>query len=837
MYHRILSELQDKELFWSLRNQIERKVAFPVLKKSYEYRFKMREEKASSRILYFSLRKIFRAAFLAAIFVLVMEIFSRMAKDISFHLGDDELGLLISTVVTVSGVFLGLYFTALSAVAGNLFMRAPTRLQNLFLRDRKGSQYVQTLALTLVIGTYYLLLRAFGYEVGFIGPVVVTFLAVYAIIRFIALGAQTFYFIHPAEACSTLISDAVNAIDDASYKGLGKKKQYLQYHYHKQAREALNTLDDLVAFGVNPVKLSGQQLLEISQYTGGLMGYYLGKKKRIQTQSNWFAKKYEHQKWLISDDSSITLALASGVSLEPKEVKDALWFERKSLSTILSVFSHLCQQKDWGHAQACLEVVVGLVEQCGNNFDFKAASLLIENSVQAIDKALAAYIDPEIEEDQKGRLAILDSLGRLPIGALVSLNRYLDSNSWASLDKNTRKLKWSKSKVVYFNKLPGALLEELERTHRQFTNEIKIEGHRVSPDWYLQTITVHQYLINLNKYYELVKLYNDSFYKQRIERLVADSEHLQAAHLTNRWLEFTNKLLSLGSRVHRFIEDCNSMKKVHDLPWVTIDGEKEKLLIQDYNKQAFDMIAQLIVPLSVLPRKQMEDLPDYFGQALISGFQAAYDAARSNDVERLKKVFPGILIGSLSAKDKIRNDVEGWLEQSQLILITEPLEDLLSISGYIKIYSELFENPALWRVCEETWNSYLDLTDDPSSTIKMFVTGMRYRDSQMGMITPRAIIRTTWDQQLGHTLEENGISVDAFHYSSDRTIDHPSPIIRIVAKHALLSFEARNIFFITYMKAHPAALGIDIDFPDGRDFENALNQEISRTEEGEHDES
>lgn len=835
MRHRVLNYLHNKELFWKSGKLFENKISFPLHKNLYGVKYKFREEKISAQILRHSLKKIVRASLVAAVFVTAVEFLSYLAKDVTFKLGSEELGLFISTVVTVSGVFLGLYFTALSAVAGNLFMRAPSRLQNLFLRDRKGSQYVQTLALTLIVGIYYLLLRAFGYEVGFLGPIFIVLLAVYAIVRFMALGAQTFYFIHPGEASSTLTGDAVAAINGATFKGSGKRKSYLQNHYRKQAKEAIDTLNSLIDFGVDPVKLSGQQMLEIAHYAGSLLDYYLEKKKHIPTQSYWFSKKYEHQKWLITDESAVTMALNTGTSLSPKEVRNGLWFEEEAIDVVLKIFKHLAGQKDWGHAQACLEVAVSIVEDCGSNFDREVVALVIDKVQKTVDKVLATNIDPQNEEDRKGRLAILDSLGRLPIGALVSLTRYMDKRTKDSLKNEIHAIKWVKEKTVYFNKMPGMLLAELERTQRQYANEIEIEKHPISPEWYIRTITTQQYLAHLKKYYDLVKSYNDSFYKMRVEELIKQQEHLQAAHLTNRWLEFTNKLLSLGWKVQHFVEECGEFKQVHDLPWTTIDNEEEKKSVQGYNQQATDKLAQLVVPLSTLPKEEIEDLPDYFGQAFIFGLHAAYDAAKNNDAERLRSTFPGILIGALMAKEKVREDVEGWLEQSQILLVTESLEDLLTLSGFIKIYAELYENPDLWKVCEDTWDRYLGAISDAKSIIQMLVAGMRYRDTQF-IIMHRATLRINWDQKLRQVLEERGFRVDLFDrdpFDNSPRPQHPSPIIRVITRNASgLTFDARNVFLITYMSKHPAAQDVEMEFPDRRDFERHLEQEENRGQDG-----
>jgi len=839
MKHRILNVLYNKKLFWKTRGFFEREMSFKAYSKSYQARQKYRDEKISFKILQYSLLGIIKMAIVAVIFVAAVEFFSFLLKDtIDYKLRSDELGLLLSTLVTVTGVFLGLYFTALSAVAGNLFLRAPSELQNLFLRDRKGQQYIRTLVLTTIIGIYYLLLRSYGYEVGFAGPILITLLAVYVVIRFMALGAQTFYFIHPNEASSALTGDAADAINDASFKGFAPTKPFLQNHYRKQAQTALATLSSLVDFGIKPVKLSSQQMLTIARYAGSITEYYIDRKKHIPTESLWFARKHEHQKWLISDESAVTMGISTGTSLQPKEVVNTLWFEERSMTIILKVFENLAGQKEWSHAQAVLEVIVSIVEKCGAEFYDDTVELAISMTEKSVDKVLSSMNGSLSDDDKRGRLALIDSLGRLPVGALVSLSRYMQFMSKEKLIEEIDQIKWSKAKSVYYSKLPGKTLAVNERNQRQYANEIIIEGRAISPQWYLRNLATQQYLAQLKKYYDLVKSYNESIFKKRIDELITEQEPLQAAHLNDRWMEFTNKLLSLGQKVQFFVESCSDLNKVEDLPWTVMDSDQERETVQSYNRQATDKIAQLVVPLSLLPEHELNDLPDYFGQAFIFGLQAAYDAAKSNDPERLRAIFNGVFAASLKATDKVRDDVKGWLEQSQILLVTECTEDILVLSGFIKVYAELYENPELWEVCKETWDRYLTISEDPKSTIERIVAACIYRDSRLGVIMHRATVRFNWDRMLTQVLKEKGFDVGLFSrntnsFEQDAEPDHPSPLVRTMVKHSLMDYEARAVFFVTYLSKHPAATDITLEFPDRRDLEEQLEREERQAETAE----
>jgi len=825
MTNRLKNYFQNKAIYWGALSLFEQKVSFRTFRQLFVIRQKFREEKISSRILSHSMRNILWAGVYAAIFVFGIEYFSHLAKNVSFALGKNELGLLISTVVTVTGVFLGLYFTALSAVAGNLFMRAPEDLQRLFLRDRKGYQYIRTLALTAIVGIYYLLLMSFGYKVGFLGPIVIALLALYAVVRFIALGSQTFYFIHPSEASSTVIADAANAIDSASAGGFGWKKSYLQKHYRRQAKESFRTLNSLIVFGVDVIKLSDQQLVDIAKYAGGLLDYYLERKKRIPTDSEWFDTKQQHQNWLLADSSEITMALNTGTSLAPKSSKDNLWFEDACVHVILKIFETLVARNQWDYATACIETIISVLDETGRNLYLEEAKLIMDKVQKAIDPVAINSVNPTDDNAERGQLALIDSLGRVSTGLLVSLIKHLDKRTCSDVVAEINKTKWDGKTSVYKSELPGKMLSRIETTKKGIDVEKGMEGQRISPDWYITTITSQQYLQELEKFYSFIKSMHKEVFEAKVNELIMNKKPLHAAHMTERWLEFSSKMQTCGALLEKLVEDCKGQKKVHDLPWPDIDFAAERTALQNNDKLANDKLLELLPVLSALPQPNLLELPDYFGQAYTFGVMAAYQACYDNDAIRLKKAFPAVLIGVLKAHELLREQTTGWSDESKIIFSTEPLEDLLVLSGFIKIYSELYENEEMWTVCETAWNGYLSVTD-AKTIIQTLVAFTTYRDG-IFKIMPKAILRQNWDFNLHSKLEELGLSTGRLPTpmtGSERNVDHNSPLVRVMARRSdLMDFDARNVFYVTYLSRHEAAEGIK--FPDGFNLEGSLKRE------------
>ena len=652
-------------------------------------------------------------------------------------------------------------------------------------------------------------------------------LAAYGVIRFMLLGSRLFYFVHPVEASITITEDAIRAINNASVKGFRWGKSNFQNHYRMQADHALSTMRSLIDFGVDIIKFSDQQLVTITQFVSGMFQYYVRQKKSIPSDSLWYRTKPQFKNWMLADSTEIILALNTGTSLTPKYIKDQTWFEEECIETILKPLSLCMKNYNWGAAQACLESLVMAAEEFGGNFYEDGARLITQKAGTIMQQATAP--NNSVIYDENGRIAFIDSFGRLPINILIGFLRYFDSHSADQMIRAISKIDWLSSNSVYKSALPGALLSTLESTAKNVRNEYTIEGKIISPEWYLITISVQQYLFELKKYFDFIKTLHTDYFLKYVEKLNSDNQILLSANLIQRWLEYLNKLAVCINMIEKFVTDCEVFRKVKDLPWVSIDFKAERNSIEQWHKEVENNLVGLLPALAEFTQKRKSELPDYFGQAYVLGTQACYQACIGNDPERFRELFPKIFFASFNAYDTTRKELEGYSVDSQLIFSSEPLEDLLVLSGYAKLYAELYENQGIWKICEGIWNAYLSKVDSQKD-INFIAVLVRYRDT-VHAITPRAVIRTNWDLRFKSKLREMDLMSNSFdgYLRNNKKINHPRPLIRIMARGGdYLSVDARSIFVATYLRKHPGA--VDVDLKDRRDIAEQIEREILRAE-------
>src|SRR6202034_445323 len=109
------------------------------------------------------------------------------------------------------------------------------------------------------------------------------------------------------------------------------------------------------------------------------------------------------------------------------------------------------------------------------------------------------------------------------------------------------------------------------------------------------------------------------------------------------------------------------------------------------------------------PKEMGRDIPDYLGQAVHRSGEACFEALAQNDPELFRQLFGPYFFGVFAVIERLRPQVADWSDiGTALTWMTEPLIDLIDLSGYALIFSEYHANQTLWDECRDIWNAYLD---------------------------------------------------------------------------------------------------------------------------------
>lgn len=835
----IKNDLYQTKSFWKIKGWVESRPLFWLWRGLNWADTRGTAARSSVSILLPTLYSFIKASIYGTIIILILQASSRFYVS-PFVLDKSAIDTLLTVIASVSGVFLGLYFTAISGIASSFLTRATPDVRQFFLSIPTGQQYIRTVAMTGIIAIFYIATKSLGYVINPLGIAFLALLAAYIIIRFWTVGSSVFDAMEPSSSMPWITRDAFNFIKGAAPPGFRWKTPVMQNHQRRRAAYQVTLIDNLLKFDVLEIKISDGELLTALRYVGGLLTAYRDQKQKIPTESLWYKTKVLSENWAFADSTRVLLAINTGTTLQPKTIKDLTWLEEQLDDIAIYILGlFLSERRDGGvnfaSAFQGLETLVSVAEAYGSDLDEAAAKMLV-NKVGRLNSIAYAIIPGQDEsQKRKGQIAFVDSQGRLAIAILLGLLKYLDARSAASLSAAISKIDWGSKSSPYLTGLPSPVLGRIEALAAQLRSEQTIEGRRISPDWYVETQVAQQYLFSVGKYFSYVKsLHNDYFEKMLAHFLIQGSERWDlAVHVLQRWLEFSEKYGALIKIMRKHVEDCEQFKKIGDLPWPKIDFDEEECIALERAKDVVDRLVRLLPKLQTLVVG--EEFPDYFGQALILGLRACYEACENNHPDRLRRIFPTVFAASLAAHKIVGEKVQNWdQEESKIIYSTEPLVNLFEISGYAKLYADLHENPALWSAVETIWTVYFAASDaeDARKIMRYFAAIVTYRDSVFKMM-PRDDLRSDWQIQFSRKMEERGLPgfpVGSDHRRDRRAPTHPSALIRVIARWGgLMAFSARAVFFVTYLSTQPAAAGVE--FPDNHDLRDQVRREEGRNDD------
>jgi len=293
-----------------------------------------------------------------------------------------------------------------------------------------------------------------------------------------------------------------------------------------------------------------------------------------------------------------------------------------------------------------------------------------------------------------------------------------------------------------------------------------------------------------------------------------------------------NKIGAHFPSLKKLIEEFEKIRVNKYLPWPQWDWNQIKDRIDKYHDRLVENLAKCIPSLSLVEHR--ENFPDLFGQTYNTVCQDCYESLISKNGQKFKNLFPLLYYGSLSAHEKLRQKLKDWQPEAGLTIALEPLMDIMELSGYAKIYSELFDIPEIWNICEEMWNKYFDSHDRPNNAVKFLIELYKYREG-LFQISPRDILRTNWqirfnNELRGMNLIDDMLSSSVYPRDKDMKSKHKSPLIRALCRGRYEPhISAAEVFIITYLLKRPESQGIE--FKDMWDLSKTIEREENNNSE------
>ena len=172
-------------------------------------RHRIREDSTTTKSL-LSLLKLTLGGLVLAIFIaIVLQISNPYLVPWFTKLGftipkGSDYGTLLAAVIGVGGVFIGLYYAAISAVCGAIYARVPNNIRDLLAQEQVGNAYMRSLAVLTSLAVCLLAFHAVGFKPVILAMPLLLLGTGLMIIGFVRLGARAFYLFDPTSLSNHL---------------------------------------------------------------------------------------------------------------------------------------------------------------------------------------------------------------------------------------------------------------------------------------------------------------------------------------------------------------------------------------------------------------------------------------------------------------------------------------------------------------------------------------------------------------------------------------------------------------------------------------------------------
>jgi hypothetical protein len=710
---------------------------------------------------------------------------SRLLPFPLWHLDDrDSYASFLSTISGIGGVLIALYYTGMAAVGSAVYARAPGVLRNLLLREPIGKFYMQLVAYTTFVSLCLLAFHAIGFSpIRFAFPFLILLSGV-TILSFVQLGQQAFHFFDPTSLSDSLFIDLDQCVRRVTVAGSFWEDNAFQKHASQGAASALKSLATLVNYSASTKHLKSDAIAGVAVSTIRFLYRYEASRRLIPSQSKWYPSEYKHPDVYLAGELKVEFALRSGASVQPENVAQENWIEDASLKLVLQALESNLREEDESGVFKILNHLQLYIERLGELWEVDA-SLNLASKIGEI-------LQPFLRSPQLGsvplprwRIGLAEYLCLLPTSILLGFVKSLDGAPLAKLRDSLARVRWERPATLYRSGFQRLALPSLEWFQSRMAFEHLAEREGVTPNWFVEQVLARDHLKVLQAALDLLLGANDRLFGDWRSKLEAAKNPWAAAISVNRQGEYIRKTLAHFDKFVAEETDYENAKVMHDLRgWPTGKNEAFNERIAKIQQEYRIVVATWACTL--VGTERPSHLPDYGGEFLLQTAQTLTEAIFQDDSDTFKSVFPSFFQASIKEVLSLLKIDAGQGDREQFeafALATAPFLDLVEITGYAILASELRQQEGPWSAAQATWYQYLTAEEEGPVRVGVVNDALKVVNFP-GTMAPGETIRTGWrTQALEWVMRSVGLDPSSawpfFGDGSERqSVRHPSAVIR-----------------------------------------------------------
>lgn len=760
--------LFDRKTYWRMRKHINR-FHFALQSKSYSIKDRTKKYALDALTLSYTLKatlnSIIIACSISAALYGLNALLASPLNNAGWKVQDDgDYVTFLASVAGIGGVFIGLYYAALTSVGSAIYAKVPGSIRDLLARERSGSVYMRYLSMLTLLCVTLIACRVVGLPRIIVAIPFIALLSGAGIVAFVKLGRSAFNLFDPTALSHHVFEEFNKAIFIAMPGSPHWTSPAFQHHAYKLANHSIETLRLLIDITMKETHQNGRPLTQLTCQVLQFLTDYENLKRKIPSDSHWYPQQYKHRDWYATPAHRVMIAHRTGTKLQPDMTRSLQWVEQKLHADVFRTITMTITQARHADAILLINHLETYIKANIANGNFSDAFELVERASKTIIETLNNANKKPSNLTDLERLSIVESVASLPITIALALTKHLGRTNIHQLTKSLMNVNWSAKETLYDIKLPTCLLQQGEWLFTRLSMEFRSEGRVISPAWYQNDILNLAFSKNLAELIVAFPRKSLTFYKELSDGFSSREARWLKACIQSCEYEFLHKAERTQQELNRSWLSSNKSRSLSDLPWPSVNIDEVESEITKHKKELILSIAQ---QADLLLAESIEDFPDYPGQFSFIIGEAFLQALCENDHTLSNSIFHTYMLSCITRFEKLRPPagttagIENSFRTAAACLL-----DLMELSGYAMLLSEFHGNKALWEPVKAAWSTLS--TGQSREAIMAYLSLVANLNNNGFGLPLRAELRFDWERvildlfknlETEEIIEHHGISV------------------------------------------------------------------------------
>lgn len=705
----------------------------------------------------------------------------------------DSFISVLTAIVGIVGVFLGLYCANVMSIFTQKYADAPKKISQLFENDIITNKCITDITNYLVFSVSVLFVMILGIDVGMIMLGVCFIQGLKIIISFGFASRRTYQFSDIYYVTENVYRDIYKLFSHLNKGKLFRNDLNFQNHYNKIMHKYIQILSEVNDYNLEKKESS---LLSIENFVLNnmvLLSRYWKEKSMIPFDSYWFDDKVNYKQWYKASFTDIEIALNTGTTIGYDKEKNSDWLEEEIQKMNDKCLKYAIDKKSFSSIYKWIQFLNELSKDAieSNNMEYYVKYLyLFQKKIQN------AIIESNFSEEEE--MALAEGIILNDLSIFIEYRKYFEKSKGKNVFpkmEDFEKKNWN-----MFNKYSNYF--DIRKLHDQVVAEIKIEGRRITPEWYINQIFEKYYYDELLNAYNHINCIANEYIPEFADVFNKNKKYGAAVICYAKFSEIFSKIEAVDALLINEIDRTLKYYKEKSIIWNDKPNQTMSSIFDMTYKNNMLNWGQSTVLFMTKHWDDYKQFPDFLGDYITYLCELLIDLIIANDYEMFalnyKKLFTTLLLYQEYTYKDLMKIKDIFQQPAAIVAYIKPMIEYSEISAYAYLWGEIL-NDERWKeiVISDTKENIVE--KDRAKDIMTMIKVMNERG--MGLYNSD-ILRMNWKRRIDKAFQDsNKIKwrVDWFYEVYDGESQLLKNVIGVKSEYEFIRYDAYEIYVIVVL--------------------------------------